>query len=232
MDQLQHSEDASSQQSARAAHDEMRTNGRSNYELGLFYRNLISKRIWTTQKELASALRVSPTIVSRLISLTRIPADVVDAMGTNSITYRTGQLLLRAIDSLGERVVVERALDARSAGYSAVDDLLEYVVADRLPEQDITMVRVRVGRDNRSLRVEVRDLSRLMPHLSRLAEWLSRAIAMFEASLITDVTVAAKVARDARAHRRLQAARRDSQTTSATPTSVESERSGSSQAEH
>ncbi|WP_321955391.1 hypothetical protein [Paraburkholderia bannensis] len=68
--------------------------------------------------------------------------------------------MLDAIERLGEKVIVTRIRDAKKAGYREIDDLLEYVVADRLPEADLTPVRVRIGRDKQSLRVEMGDLAR------------------------------------------------------------------------
>ncbi len=99
--------------------------------------------------------------MSRLFSLARIsPAIPASLGGPSVITFRTGKLMLDAIERLGEKVIVTRIRDAKKAGYREIDDLLEYVVADRLPEADLTPVRVRIGRDKQSLRVEMGDLAR------------------------------------------------------------------------
>lgn len=190
------------QTTARAMHDQIRANQCSNFELGVFYRSLLIAGVWTTQRDLAAGLGVSASIMSRLLSLARISPVIVDALGgANTITFRAGKLMLDAIERLGEKVIVTRIGDAKEAGYLALDDLLEYVVADRLPEQDITPVRVRVGRDKQSLRVELGDLSRFSGSFVKLERWLSSSLAFFEATLIAERRSAAHDARTIRIHR-------------------------------
>jgi hypothetical protein len=187
---------------ARAMHDQIRANQCSNYELGIFYRSLLNAEVWTTQRELAAALGVSAPAMSRLLSLSRISPEIVDALdGASALTYRTGQLILDAIERLGEKVIVKRMRDAKEAGYWEIDDLLEYVVAERLPEADLTPVRVRIGRDKQSLRVEMGDLSRFAGSFAKLESWLSSALTLFEATLIAERRSAAHDARTARIHR-------------------------------
>lgn len=190
------------QPTARMLHDQIRANGYSNYELGVFYRSLLTAGVWTTQKDLAVDLRVSPPLMSRLLTLARIPAEVVDALGgAEAITFRAGKLMHDAIDRLGEEVILDRLRDAEKAGYRQLNDLLEYVVADRLPEQNTTTVRVRLGRDKQSLRVEMGDLSRFSGRFAHLERWLSSSLALFEATLLVEQRTAAYDARLIRIHR-------------------------------
>ncbi len=183
-------------------HDQIRANQCSNYELGVFYRSLLTSGVWTTQRDLAADLGVSTPILSRLLSLARISPIIVDALGgASAITFRTGKLILDAIERLGEKEIVTRIHDAKEAGFWELDDLLEYVVADRLPESDLTPVRVRIGRDKQSLRVEMGDLSRFTGSFAKLETWLSSALTLFEATLIAERRSDAHDARSARIHR-------------------------------
>ncbi|WP_321817820.1 MULTISPECIES: hypothetical protein [unclassified Paraburkholderia] len=187
---------------ARGMHDQIRANQCSNYELGVFYRSLLTSGVWTTQRDLAADLGVSTPILSRLLSLARISPIIVDALGgASAITFRTGKLILDAIERLGEKEIVTRIHDAKEAGFWELDDLLEYVVADRLPESDLTPVRVRIGRDKQSLRVEMGDLSRFTGSFAKLETWLSSALTLFEATLIAERRSDAHDARSARIHR-------------------------------
>ncbi|WP_322048142.1 hypothetical protein [Paraburkholderia sp. J67] len=187
---------------ARAMHDQIRAIQCSNYQLGVFYQSLLTAEVWTTQRDLAAAVGVSAPAMSRLLSLARISPEIVGALdGASALTYRTGQLILDAIERLGEKVIVTRIRDAKEAGYWEIDDLLEYVVADRLPEADLTPVRVRIGRDKQSLRVEMGDLSRFTGSFAKLESWLSSALTLFEATLIAERRSAAHDARTARIHR-------------------------------
>ncbi len=177
-------------------HDEMRMRRCSNYQLGAFYDSLLSKRIWSSQKDLALALDVSSTHVSRLLSLSRMSSAILDALGgPTTITLRASELVRHAIDRHGEDAVIQRIGEARTAGYRELGDLLEYAVADRLPDQDFKPVRVSIGRDKRSLRVEMGDLSRFSPHLVQLEEWLRDSLAMFESRLVSQKRIAAHEAR-------------------------------------
>ena len=189
------------QNAARAMHDQIRTNQCSKFELGAFYHSLLASGVWTTQRALAADLGVSAPILSRLLSLARISPAVVGALGGASlITFRAGTLMLDAIERLGEELVVTRIRDAKEAGYWELDDLLEYVVADRLPDPDLTPIRVRIGRDKQSLRVELGDLSRFSDCLAELERWLSSSLALFEATLIAKRRSAAHDARTSRIH--------------------------------
>lgn len=184
---------------ARAVHDEIRAKATSSYELGILYRGFLRQRLWRTQRELAKDLHVSSPKVSRCIALAGVPHEVVDALGgPGNLSFRIGELLLGALNAHGEESIVARAREAKRIGYTRVDEFIEYVVADRIPEQNVEKVRIRLGRDKKSLRVEVPGLARLIPHLPRLEDWLARSIMLFEAANLSEVSVAAHVARDAR----------------------------------
>jgi hypothetical protein len=189
----------------------MRANTTPNYELGLFYRTLLRQRIWSSQRDIAKALGVSMSSVSRRMTLTHIPIDVVNALGgAENLSFRIGELLLDAIARAGEQTIVARARDATRLGYTVVDDVIEYVVADRIPEPNLTAIKVRLGRDKRTFRVEVRELSRFMPHVSRLEEWLCRAFLMFQATLVSETSIGAKETRDRRVRSRVRTSRCES----------------------
>ncbi|MFD1557830.1 hypothetical protein ACFSHT_19730 [Paraburkholderia silviterrae] len=106
-----------------------------------------------------------------------------------------GELLLEAIDKLGEAMFLTRVCEAVRAGYAAVDDILEFAVFDRIPNRTPNMVRVRLARDKRSLRVDVPDLDQLLPHLSRLEEFMTRLFVAFAANLGSNKAAAAESAR-------------------------------------
>ena len=120
---------------ARDAHRDMRANGASHYELGSFYKDMLTRRLWSSQSDLAKSLGVSESNVSRVIALTRIPTEVVEAMGgAQHISFRIGGLLLSAIDRMGAAVFASRVREAVRVGCAAVDDILEFAILDRIPE--------------------------------------------------------------------------------------------------
>jgi len=174
----------------------MRANGASHYELGSFYKDMLTRRLWASQSDLAKSLGVSESNVSRVIALTRIPTEVVKAIGgAEHISFRIGELLLSAIDKIGAAIFVSRVREAVRVGYTAIDDILEFAVLDRIPEGTPTTVRVHLARDKRSLRVEISDLDQLLPHLSEVEALISRGFALFKADLSRRTTAAAESAR-------------------------------------
>lgn len=184
---------------ARTTHDELQASGASRYEIGVFYRAALSQQIWASQREMADALGVSTSGVSRFLALANIPVEVVEALGSpNDLTARVGELLLGALKLSGKSTLVRRAIDAKRLGYKETNELIEYIVSDRIPQQNVGKIRVRLARDKKSLRVELPELLRLVPHLSRLEEWLSASITSFEVSMLSQVAVSAMLTREAR----------------------------------
>ena len=166
---------------AKDAHKEMRNNGATHYDLGSFYKDMLSRRLGSSQSDLAKSLGVSESTVSRVIRLTRIPTEVVEAIGgAEQISIRIGGLLQIAIDKIGAVVFITRVREAVRAGYTTVDDILEFAVFDRIPEGAPTTVRVHLARDKRSIRVEIPDLGELLPHLSELEAFVSRAVNLWK----------------------------------------------------
>jgi hypothetical protein len=194
------------QTAARAFHNQIRSDQFTNYERGLFYHSLLRERIWTTQSGLATDLGVSKALVSRLLSLARLPSDVVDALGgPKTVTFRTARVLQHAIDTFGKNVIVSRIHEAKEAGCSELDDLLQYAVEERLPERECKRLRVRIGGDKQSLRVEIGDLSKFAGNLAELEEWLTSSLAFFEARLEAKRRIAAHEASFERIYRSRQA---------------------------
>lgn len=110
--------------------------------------------------------------------------------GPDRLTFRAGDLLLGAIEHVGEREVIDRAKHASKLGYTAVDDILEILITNRLPNRKITKVQVRLSRDKRTLRVELPEIGRLLPHLGKLESYLATAITMFEVTLEAEAAAA------------------------------------------
>ncbi|WP_430233314.1 hypothetical protein [Paraburkholderia tropica] len=176
---------------AKRVHSGMRAQGASHYEIGHFYRAMLSRRLWPSQKSMSDFLEVSNSNVSRAIALARIPDSIVAALGgPDRLTFRAGDLLLSAIEHLGEREIIDRAKHASALGYNAVDDVLEILITNRLPNRKITKVQVRLSRDKRTLRVELPEIGRLLPHLGKLENYLSTAITMFEVTLEAEAAAA------------------------------------------
>jgi hypothetical protein len=66
--------------------------------------------------------------------------------------------------------------EATSGGCRDIDDLLEYIVADRVPQQTFSRVRVRLARDRKSLQLDLPGIEQLLPHLPALEDWLTSSL--------------------------------------------------------
>ncbi|MBB3262253.1 hypothetical protein FHW21_007135, partial [Paraburkholderia sp. WP4_3_2] len=182
------------------AHTQLRANEATPYERGLFYRTLLVQRLWPSQSALSRAMGISMSNLSRMLGLARIPSEIVDAMGgPKALTFRVGEVILATIDATGEKKVIERAREAVTIGYREMEDLLEYIVADRVPEQTFSRVRVRLARDRKSLRVDLPGIERLLPHLPALEDWLTTSLVRFEVKLATHLNASATKERHRRA---------------------------------
>ncbi|WP_321936241.1 hypothetical protein [Paraburkholderia sp. J8-2] len=180
---------------AIAVQARMRANAASHYELGLFYQAMLKRRLWSSHRDLAESFGTSRPNVSKAIALARIPSEVVDAIGgAKHISFRIGALLLGAIDKIGEALFIRRAREAVRVGYTAVDDILEFAVFDRIPQRTPNKIQVHLARDKKSLRVDIPDLDELLPHLPRVEAFISTAFVMFKSVLAADVAAAAEKA--------------------------------------
>lgn len=177
---------------AIAVQARMRANSASHYELGLFYQAMLKRRLWSSHRDLAESFGVSRPNVSKAIALARIPSEVVNAIGgAEHISFRIGALLLDAIDKIGEARFIRRAREAVRVGFTAVDDILEFVVFDRIPQPAPNKIQVHLARDKKSLRVDIPDLDDLLPHLPRVEAFISTAFVMFKSALAADIAAAA-----------------------------------------
>ncbi|MCG5077114.1 hypothetical protein [Paraburkholderia tagetis] len=177
---------------AKAVHTRMRANHASHYELGLFYQAMLKRRLWSSQRDLAESLGVSRPNISKAVALTRIPMEVVHAVGgPEQISFRMGALLLDAIDKIGEAPFIRRVREAVRVGYAALDDILEFAVFDRIPRRTPSKIQVRLARNKKSLHVDIPDLEDLLPHLPRLEMFISSSFIIFKATLAAENAAAA-----------------------------------------
>lgn len=169
---------------AKSVHADLRNRGASHFEIGCFYRAMLARRFWPTQSSMSDFFEVSNSLVSRAISLTRVPSAVIDALGgPEPITFRVGDLLLDALGQHGEQEISRRARQAASLGCTSVSDILDLVITNRRPKRKISNVKIRLSRDRKTFQVEIAELERFLLHLGQLEEFLSRMLLWFEADL-------------------------------------------------
>jgi|APFre7841882724_1041349.scaffolds.fasta_scaffold75722_1 ParB family chromosome partitioning protein len=76
------------------------------YETGTFYRRALTQGLYAHQLALATALNVSPAMVSRALAVADLPAEVVEAFPSPlQIQYRWGLELVEALKTRSEQVL-------------------------------------------------------------------------------------------------------------------------------
>ena len=179
----------SSKSIAKSVHTNLLSNGVSHYELGVFYKSMLAQRLWPSRTSLAESFGVSLSKVARLVAMAEIPADVVKAFGDpRRVSFRIADLLLETMDKLGIAIVEERAREVSTFEYRSVEDVLEYLVTNRISQRSQPRVSVRLARNKKSLRVDISDLDRFIPHLPKVEQLISRAFVIFESTLHDEVT--------------------------------------------
>ncbi|MEM5331417.1 hypothetical protein VSR34_33305 [Paraburkholderia sp. JHI2823] len=170
---------------AKAVHAGLIAGRASPYEFGVFYRTMLTQGLWRSQTSIAKDLGLSRAHVTKTLSIARIPPTVVALLGGPArISFRVGPLILSAIDTVGEDGVAARARTAKDLGYVSIEDVLEYVLTNRLPEpREKSAVRIRLTRDRKALRIETPIAIRLLRDVGKLEDYMALAFAMFEASM-------------------------------------------------
>lgn len=149
----------------------MCSRGASAYELGLYYRDLLSGTgLWQTQAELAQAMNVSRAHVSKCLAAARLPQEIVSLFGPEMITFRLAASLTRLIDDLGLEHLLVNATRLPNVVLGTVDILTVLVAGKGAEATD--QVRLRVGR-GKALRLELPDPGIVLPHLRQLERMIA-----------------------------------------------------------
>lgn len=173
---------------AERVFSQLRVDGASHYERGLFFRAILDKGLWASKDEIATSFGLSRPQVSKLVKMAELPPDVVYSIGNPSlISFRVAQILLDAIQRLGVATVVRRTKQAQRLGYSRIDDRLGFIRTGRATPDENARVVVRLARDRKALRVEMPHLSRYEGRLPQLEMVIANAISAFERAVEREV---------------------------------------------
>lgn len=162
--------------SALKQHTTMLSEGATPYELGLFYRSVLAAKLWQTQSELASAVDVSQSRVSKALSVVTLPREFLQLFGPKRITFRLAARLHQLVEQFGMDNL--RANAARiPQGPLTADEALTFLIRGERPTSD-EKPRLCLIDQGQALRLDLPDLDRLLPHLevleSLLAEFIPR----------------------------------------------------------
>jgi ParB family chromosome partitioning protein len=125
----------------------------SAYERGVAYARWLNAGRFKSQEDIARALKISASQVSRLLNLSRLPAVVVDAFGNPLCIYEGwGVEIVQALDDPTKRditLTVARAIAAKSPRPSARDVYRQLLAAPVRGRKPRATTRDEVVRDRR-----------------------------------------------------------------------------------
>lgn len=163
--------------SALAKHMAMCSRGASAYELGLFYRSVISETgVWRTQAELAKAMNVSQAHVSKSLAAARLPREIVALFGPQLVTFRLAASLNNLIDQIGLEHLLANAARLPNGALGTVEILTFLVAGERAEAVEKPRLCI-IGR-GKALRLEFSELDIVLPHLRQLERMIAWSISM------------------------------------------------------
>ncbi|OBR54059.1 hypothetical protein A6456_22305 [Paraburkholderia tropica] len=174
-----------------AALDDLRalkSRGASAYELGEFFRRLLSRGVWDSQASIAKAFDVSKSQVSKAIAMTKFPPELVSAFpDPRWITLRIADALSDAIRLQSAEAVVAKVMQAKIRGYTTPEDLIECICAPKMGASHSSEVTVRLTRNKDAFRIEVPRLDRYTHRIAKLQAVLASAFKAFEESVQREI---------------------------------------------
>lgn len=153
----------SNRQIAIEYHQKMISAGEAPYRLGLFYRKVLEASLWPTQSETARGLNVSQSQISKAISISGLPREVVDVFGRANITFRLGARLVRLVKQFG---VEQLSRNVASSPTRAVttDEALTWFARSVLPLKN-EKVHLSLVDNGTAIRVDIPDPEQVFAHM-------------------------------------------------------------------
>ena len=179
---------------AIAIHATLRDNSCSPFEAGRFYRYLLHLQLWNSQAELAKDLGASPASVSRALSISKIPHEIIGvAGGPARITYRLAKGIVDLIEILGTEIVVRNAARLAFDPLRSNYDLLTALATGQATGTSAQPVKLTLDHSGRFIRLKspyLDDLVKKLSTIEALFNSLLRAHSMIEEpNPGTDITV-------------------------------------------
>jgi hypothetical protein len=159
-------------ESAIAKHRQLQQMGASPLELGYFYVRCLGLRMWTTQTSLAKDMTVSTTRVSRCISATRLPEEILRALrDAGTVSYKSLMKVMYIVNRTGVRTARERARRIpKGSNYKEIEATL-LGVDERRPSA--IELKVTLGPQNKYLRIHSTQIDKIIPRMREFQAMLS-----------------------------------------------------------
>lgn len=167
-------ENISDRQNAIHVHATLPDSSCTPAELGRFYIDILKRRLWASQTELAKSLGVSTSILSRSMAIARLPNEIISlAGGPEKITFRLGRRINDLIEELGIEAVVRNAANVRPNRSRSTHDLLAALENGGVPPLPGQPISVSLDKSNGFIRIESPYISDIAAHLTLIEDLLN-----------------------------------------------------------
>jgi hypothetical protein len=162
---------------AIAKHRQLEQAGASPLELGYFYVRCLELRMWPTQTSLAKAMAVSPTRVSRCISATKLPEEVLQALrDAGSVSYKSLAKIIYIVKRTDLHTARERARRIpKGSNFKQIEAILLGAAA---PQSDAMELKVTLGPQNKYLRIHSAQIDKIISRMPEFQAMLSVLFAL------------------------------------------------------
>jgi hypothetical protein len=161
-----------SRESAIAKHRQLQQMDASPLDLGHFYVRCLELRVWSTQTSLSKDMAVSATRVSRCISATKLPEEVLRVLrDTGSVSYKSLAKVMYIVNRTGVHTARERARRIpKGSNFNEIEAILLGAAA-RQPSA--TELKVTLGPQNKYLRIHSAQIDKIIPRMQEFQAMLS-----------------------------------------------------------
>ncbi|WP_322042816.1 hypothetical protein [Paraburkholderia sp. J67] len=150
-------------------HEFLRSEGAGPWELGRRYGSEIRIGVWPSQRALATAYSVSVSHVSRCIAIAELSGNIVNVFGgSDNLSFRIGEKLLRIQKSIGEAEMEQRAVFVKDLKLTRLADLIEMFSTGMVMSELNPRLSVVVEENYKTISIQGSDIKKLIPHIGRL----------------------------------------------------------------
>lgn len=164
-------EAAADRESAIAKHRQLEQMGAPPLELGYFYFRCLELRMWPTQTSLAKDMAVSPTRVSRCISATKLPEEVLQALrDAGAVSYKSLVKTMYIVSRTDLHTARERARRIpKGSNFKEIEAIL--LGAD--VRQSGMELKVTLGPQNKYLQIHSAQIDKIISRMPEFQALLS-----------------------------------------------------------
>jgi hypothetical protein len=146
-------------------------------EFGNLYRVTLDRKLWPSQAQLAAAFGVSTAHVSRALAMSRLPAEVIAAIGgASKLSFRVARALETLIAVQGTEVIRARAAELAAQRSVDAGRALTFLAKGKFPAIGEPMLTLAVDSSGEFIRIDSPTLDSVIAALPQLEKILQMMV--------------------------------------------------------